>query len=149
VTEQGRAEAEPTAVDEGEVESEPRDEGADENESRSAGTEESAASWAIRGAVVGALVGSAVGAGVGVLVAKRPDALRQAGDSIRGSGSQVARAAAGAATEVVASRGLAQLVAADGTSDRSQQFKETARDAGAEAAKAARDAIVSLRREAA
>jgi len=143
VTEPAVAETESAPDEDEEFDSEPRD------ESESVDTEESAARWAVRGAVIGAIVGGAVGAGVGFLVAQRPDSLTQAGDSIRRSGGQVARAAAGAAGEVVTSRGLTQLIAANDTDDRSQLMKQTAKDAGAEAAKAARDAIVALGREAA
>jgi hypothetical protein len=147
VTEPGVEEVESTRDDDEEFESEPQDEGREETESQSAAREPSAASWAIRGAVLGAVVGGAAGAGVGLVVARRPEALKQAGDVMRGSGRQVARAAAGAATEVVTSGRLNQLIAGDGNGDRSQLMKQTAREAGAEAAKAARDAIISLRRE--
>ena len=126
----------------------PDDESPDETENESEATEASTARWAIRGAVVGAIAGSAAGAGVGMLVARRPEALKQAKGAIGGSGKQIVRAAAGAATEVVTSRRLNQLITGDGNGDRSQMVKQTAREAGAAAAKAARDAIISLRREA-
>jgi len=148
VTEPAQAETEAAHEEDEELESEPTGDGA-KNESQSASAEESAAGWAIRGAVIGAIVGGAAGAGAGFLFAKRPEMLRQTGETLRGSGGQVTRAAASAASEVVTSRGLTKLIAANGTDDRSQLVKQTAMEAGAEAAKAARDAIVSLRREAA
>jgi hypothetical protein len=83
-----------------------------------------------------------------MLVARRPDALKQAKGAIGGSGTQFARAAALAATEVVTSRRLNQLISGDGNGDRSQMIKQAAREAGAAAAKAARDSIISLRRDA-
>jgi L-aminopeptidase/D-esterase-like protein len=103
--------------------------------------------WAIRGAVVGAVAGGAAGAGVGILVARRPEALSQAKSAIGDSGGQVARAAVVAATEVVTSRRLSQLMAGNGNGDHSRAIKETAREAGAAAAKAARESIIALRRE--
>jgi hypothetical protein len=102
----------------------------------------------MRGAVVGAVAGSTVGAGVGILLARQPEALKQAKDAVGGSGREVARAAAVAATEVVTSRRITQVMTGNGNGDRSQAVKETAREAGAAAAKAARDSLVSLRSEA-
>jgi hypothetical protein len=101
----------------------------------------------MRGAVVGAVAGSTVGAGVGILLARQPEALKQAKDAVGGSGREVARAAAVAATEVVSSRRITQLMTGNGNGDRSQAVKDTAREAGAAAAKAARDSLVSLRSE--
>ena len=131
-----------------ELEPEPRDETSDEeasNDEESAATDPNTTRWAIRGAVLGAVAGSAAGAGVGMLVARRPEALKQAKSAIAGNGRQVALAAAAAATEVVTSRRLNQLVTGNG--DRSQMVKQAAREAGAAAAKAARDAIIPLRQE--
>ena len=101
----------------------------------------------VRGAVVGAVAGSAVGAGVGVLVARRPEALRQLTGLIGGNAKQIASAAGVAAADVVASRGLKQLVSGDENGDRGQVMKQSAMEAGAAAAKAARDSLVSLRQE--
>lgn len=158
VAEQAIAAENSTPDEEDERELEPRDEARDgeasadeapdDTESEGAPAEPSTTRWAMRGAVVGAVAGSAAGAGFGMLVARRPEALKQAKGAIGGSGRQVARAAAVAATEVVTSRRLNQLIAGDGNGDRSQMMKQAAREAGAAAAKAARDAIISLRREA-
>ena len=104
------------------------------------------ASWAIRGAVVGAVAGSVVGAGVGVLVARRPDAIREATELIGGNARQIATAAGAAAADVVASRGLNQLVSGE-NGDRGQVMKQSAMEAGAAAAKAARDSHVALPQE--
>ena len=120
----------------------------DEAEDEHTPTEPSTRRWAIRGAVVGAVAGGAAGAGVGILVARRPEALSQAKTAIGESGGQVARAAAVAATEVVTSKRLNQLMAGNGNGDHSEAMKETAREAGAAAAKAARESIMSLRRDA-
>jgi hypothetical protein len=128
-----------------------RDEAADHatsEEENNEATERSTARWAIRGAVIGAVAGSAAGAGVGMLVARRPEALEQTKSAILGNGKHVAVAAAIAATEAVTSRGLKQIVTGEGNGDRSQTVKQTAREAGAAAAQAARDAIIPLRREA-
>ena len=95
--------------------------------SESESTEPSPRRWAIRGAAVGAVAGSAVGAAIGILIARRPDALEQAKGAISGSGGQVARAAAVAATEVVTSRRLNQLMVGNGNGDPSRAMKETAR----------------------
>lgn len=129
---------------------EQRDEAADHatsEEENNEGTEPSTARWAIRGAVIGALAGSAAGAGVGMLVARRPEALEQAKSAILGNGKHVAVAAAVAATEAVTSGGLKKVATGEGNGNRSQIVKQTAREAGAAAAQAARDAIIPLRRE--
>lgn len=122
------------------------DEATSEEEERAA-AEPSTTSWAIRGAVIGALAGSAAGAGVGMLVARRPEALEQAKSAILGNGKHVAVAAAVAATEAVTSGGFKKIAAGEGNGNRSQIVKQTAREAGAAAAQAARDAIIPLRRE--
>jgi hypothetical protein len=126
----------------------PDDEAAGDTDGEGATTDPTTTSWAIRGAVVGAIAGGAAGAGVGMLVARRPEALKEVRGALGGSGRQVARAAAAAATEVVATRRLEQLITGTGDDDRSQIVKQAAREAGAAAAKAARDAIISVRREA-
>jgi hypothetical protein len=138
-----------TAPDEDEeLETEPGNEAPDHTESQPAATEPSTARWAIRGAVVGAVAGSVAGAGVGVLVARRPEALSQAKGMIGGRAREIASAAAAAAaTDVVTSRHLNQLVTADG-SDRAEMVKQAATEAGVAAAKAARDSLISLRHEA-
>ena len=143
-----------TSDKEDELELEPHDEAADDEAARdgedeSGLTEPSTRKWAIRGAVLGAVAGSVAGAGVGALVARRPEALKQAKDAISGNSRQVVRAAAVAAAEVVTSKGLNELVTGGGDGDRSQLMKQSAREAGAAAAQAARDAIISLRRDAA
>lgn len=131
-----------------ERENEPSGDTPEDAEGQPATAEPTTARWAIRGAVVGALAGSAVGAGVGVLVARRPEALKQAAGLIGGNAGQIASAAGVAAADVVASRGLDQLVSGDGNGDRGQLMKQSAMEAGAAAAKAARDSLVSLRQEA-
>ena len=123
----------------------PRDDAADDTEEDPATLERSTPRWAIRGAVVGAIAGAAAGAGVGTLLARRPDALDHARGALGGSGKHVARAAAGAATEVVASRSLNVLLAGEGDGDRSQLVKQAAGAAGAAAARAARDVIIETR----
>lgn len=154
MAEQPTAAGESTSEEDDELDLEARDEAQDDDErpddteSESDAAEPRTASWAIRGAVVGAIAGSVAGAGVGMLVRRRPEALTRARSAIGGSGKQIAKAAALAATEVVTSRRLSQLLTGDGNGDRSQVMKETAREAGAAAAKAARGAIVSVRREA-
>lgn len=131
-----------------ELENEPSDGAPEDAESQGAAAEATTARWAIRGAVVGAVAGSAVGAGVGVLVARRPEALRQVPGLIGGNARQIASAAGVAAADVVASKGLTHLVSGDQNGDRAQLMKESAMEAGAAAAKAARDSLVSLRQEA-
>jgi hypothetical protein len=123
------------------------DEGADDAQTQSEESGPAATAWAIRGAVVGAIAGGAAGAGIGAVLARSPDALNQAKAAIAANGKQIARAAAAAATEAVTAKGLSQLVSGDGNGDRSKMVKQTAREAGAAAAKGARDAIISLRRE--
>jgi hypothetical protein len=86
------------------------------------------------------------GAGVGLLVARRPEALSQAKGVIGGRAGEIASAAAVAATDVVTSRHLSQLVTADGN-DRAEMMKQAATEAGVAAAKAARDSLISLRQE--
>jgi hypothetical protein len=140
--------AQKSATDEDdEVEDEPSDDAPEDDESQSEAAEQTTTRWAIRGAVVGAVAGSAVGAGVGVLVARRPEALRQLTGLIGGNAKQIASAAGVAAADVVASRGLNQLVSGDENGDRAQVMKQSAMEAGAAAAKAARDSLVSLRQE--
>lgn len=134
------------ADDELEVESGEGGEEPEDTESQPAAAEPTT-KWAIRGAVVGAVAGGAVGAGVGALVARRPQALRQAAGLVGGNARQVATAAGVAAAEVVASKGLNQLVTGDDNGDRAQLMKQSAKEAGAAAAKAARDSLVSLRQE--
>jgi hypothetical protein len=131
-----------------ELENEPSDDAPEGAESQPAAAEPTTARWAIRGAVVGAVAGSAVGAGVAVLVARRPEALRQVTGLIGGNARQIASAAGVAAAGVVASKGLNQLVSGDENGDRGQLMKQSAKEAGAAAAKAARDTLVSLRQEA-
>jgi hypothetical protein len=107
----------------------------------------SPASWAMRGAFIGAVAGSVAGAGLGMLFAQRPETLAEARDALEGSGRHVARAAAAAAGEVVASRHLNQLLKGNGNGDRGELMKQAAKEAGAAAASAARDHIISLRGE--
>jgi L-aminopeptidase/D-esterase-like protein len=140
-----------TPDEEEELEPESRDEAADEsdNDDGNASTEPSTTTWAIRGAVLGAIAGGAAGAGLGALVARRPGALKDAKDVIRANSRQVAQAAAIAAAAALNPRRLNQLVTGNGDGDRSDAIKESAREAGAAAAKAARDEIISLRKKAA
>ena len=117
-------------------------------ESGGGGGEQTPQNWALRGAVIGAVAGSAAGAGLGMFFARQPDALAQARDAISGSGRHVARAAAVAAGEVMASRHLSTLIKAEGEGDRGELMKHAAKDAGGAAATAARDQITSLRSDA-
>jgi hypothetical protein len=128
-------------VEPGEGEQEPED-----TESQPAAAE-STTSWAIRGAAIGAVAGGAVGAGVGALIARRPEALKEAVGLVSGNARQIATAAGFAAAEVVTSKGLSQLGTGDANGDRTQLMKQSAKEAGAAAAKAARDSLVSLRQE--
>lgn len=125
------------------------EEAADDSENDSGSMEASPTTWAIRGAFLGAVAGGAVGAGVGALVARRPEALKQAKEALSANSSQIAQAAAIAAAGAVSPRRLNQLVTGDGNGDRSEVIKQSAREAGAAAAKAARDEIISLRKDAA
>lgn len=109
------------------------------------GAEPTPTSWALRGALAGAVAGSVAGAGLGMLFARRPDALAQARRAIGGSGTQVARAAAVAAGEVMTRRHVNRLLKAEGDEDRGELMKQAAREAGVAAAMAARDEIISLR----
>jgi hypothetical protein len=141
-----------TPDEEEELEPEARDEAAEESdndEDDDASTGPSTTTWAIRGAVLGAVAGGAAGAGLGALVARRPDALKQAKDVLSANSRQVAQAAAIAAAAAVNPRRLNQLVTGNGDGERSDVIKESAREAGAAAAKAARDEIISLRKKAA
>ena len=123
-----------------------RDEATDEESSGGAGS--APTNWAVRGAVIGAVAGSAAGAGLGMLFARRPDVLAGARDAVSGSGRHVARAAAVAAGEVMASRHLGTLLKAEGEGDRGELMKQAAKEAGVAAATAARDQIISLRGDA-
>jgi hypothetical protein len=116
-----------------------------EGEEAGGGGEPAATSWAVRGALIGAVAGGATGAGLGLLFARRPDALAQARDAVGGSGRHVARAAAVAAGEVMASRHLGSLLKGEGEGDRGELMKQAAKEAGVAAATAARDQIITLR----
>lgn len=118
------------------------------NEESGGGGEQAPQNWALRGAVIGAVAGSAAGAGLGMFFARQPDALAQARDAISGSGRHVARAAAVAAGEVMASRHLSTLIKSEGEGDRGELMKQAAKEAGVAAATAARDQIISLRSDA-
>ena len=124
------------------------DEQGDVTEPGDGGGEPTPANWAVRGAVIGAVVGSATGAGLGMLFARRPEALTEARNAIGGSGKHVARAAAVAAGEVMASRHLNTLVKGEGEGDRGELMKQAAKEAGVAAATAARDTIITLRSDA-
>lgn len=104
----------------------------------------STTSWAFRGAVVGAVAGGAVGAGLGVLLSSRPDFLESARDAVEGPSRDVARAAALAVGQVVTTRSVGNLVSS-GKDDRTEVVKQTAKEAAAAAAGAARDTLVSMR----
>ena len=123
------------------LEEERVDEEADgqELEQQDAGT----AGWALRGAVVGAAAGAAVGAGIGAVLAARPDLLDAAKETVGGAGRDVAKSAALAAGQVVSTRSVTNLVSS-GDADRSDVMKQTAREAAAAAAGAARDTLVSM-----
>lgn len=133
---------------EGEEQSDEAADDATSEEEKSAAAESRTTRWAFRGAVIGAVAGSVAGAGVGMVVARRPEALEQAKSAILGNGKHVAVAAAVAATEAVTSGGFKQIATGEGNGNRSQIVKQTAREAGAAAAQAARDAIIPLRRDA-
>jgi hypothetical protein len=132
--EQERAHEEET--DEFQDESETADE-------ESGGASQSTASWAFRGAVVGAVAGSVVGAGLGVLLSSRPDLLESAKGSVEGPGRDMAKAAAVAVGQVVTTKSVGTLVST-GNGDRTGAVKQTAKEAAAAAAGAARDTLVSL-----
>jgi len=123
-----------------------RGEATDEESSGGAGP--TPTNWAVRGAVIGAVAGSAAGAGLGMLFAHRPNALAGAREAVSGSGRHVARAAAVAAGEVMASRHLGTLLKGEGEGDRGELMKQAAKEAGVAAATAARDQIISLRGDA-
>jgi hypothetical protein len=149
------AESGATTVDETEEYEQERDEFDDEDPSgdeerqpqarTDSGGDAKTKAWAIRGALIGAFAGGAAGAGLGALAAARPESLRAVKDAFGSSGREVARAAAGAASDVVTSSSVKQLVSGAGNGDRAQLMKDTAREAGAAAAKAARETLVSLR----
>jgi hypothetical protein len=101
--------------------------------------------WAIRGAVIGAATGSAAGAGIGAVLVSRPEVVRTAKEAFEGSGKHVARAVATAVSEVLTSRSVKQLLSGSGNGDRTEVMKDTAKEAGAAAATAARDSILALR----
>lgn len=123
----------------------PEEEATEAGEESGGGAEPSAAQWAIRGAVVGAVAGSAVGAGIGAVLVRRPETIQATKEALDRTGRQVARAAALAASEVVTSKSLNELIQGAGNGDRAQLMKRTAKDAAAAAVNAARDAIVSIR----
>ena len=127
---------------------EERDDVAGEETDGGAGEPTPTTSWALRGAVVGAVAGSVTGAALGMLFARRPEALTEARNAIGGSGRHVARAAAVAAGEVMASRHLSTLVKGEGDGDRGDLMKQAAKEAGVAAATAARDTIITLRSDA-
>ena len=104
----------------------------------------STTSWAFRGAVVGAVAGGAVGAGLGALLSSRPEFLHSARDAVEGPSRDVARAAALAVGQVVTTRSVGNLVST-GNDDRTEVVKQTAKEAAAAAAGAARDTLVSMR----
>jgi len=120
-----------------------------DEEATGGGAEPSPTSWAVRGAFVGAVAGSVTGAALGMLFARQPEALTQARSAIGGSGRHVARAAAVAAGEVMASKHLNTLVKGEGEGDRGELMKQAAKEAGVAAATAARDTIITLRSDAA
>ncbi|HEY5660951.1 MAG TPA: hypothetical protein VIR59_09215 [Gaiellaceae bacterium] len=143
-----------TAEEEEELEPEAHDDVADDQGSgdadgETAETEQTTTKWAIRGAVLGAVAGGAAGAGIGALFARRPEAWQEAKEAISGNSRQVAQAAAIAAAGAVSPRRLTQLATGDVDGDRSRVVKQSAKEAGAAAAKAARDTIISLRKDAA
>ena len=130
----------------------PEDEGLDDERGdvteQAEGGGDPTTSWALRGAVVGAVAGGVTGAGLGMLFARRPEALTEAKNAIGGSGRHVARAAAVAAGEVMASRHLNTLVKGEGEGERGELMKQAAKEAGVAAATAARDTIITLRSDA-
>jgi hypothetical protein len=103
--------------------------------------------WAVRGAVVGGIVGATAGAGMGAVFARRPETRRAVKDAIDRNGRHLAKAAAVAVGDVLASKSLKQLIATNGDIDRRRVMKETAKEAAAAAAQATRDTIVSVRRD--
>jgi len=121
---------------------------ASDEETADGGAEPSPTSWALRGAFVGAIAGSVTGAALGMLFARQPEALTQARSAIGGSGRHVARAAAVAAGEVMASKHLSTLVKGEDAGDRGELMKQAAKEAGVAAATAARDTIITLRSDA-
>ena len=103
--------------------------------------------WAVRGAILGGLAGATAGASVGAVFARRPETRRAVKDAVDRNGRHLAKAAAVAIGDVVASKSLKQLIASNGDDDRRGLIKETAKEAAAAAAQATRDTIVSVRRE--
>ena len=103
--------------------------------------------WAVRGAIVGGVAGATVGAGLAAVFARKPDARQALKEAVEGHGRQLAKAAAVAVGDVVASKSLKQLISSNGDDDRVRLVKETAKEAAAAAAQATRDTIVSVRRE--
>jgi hypothetical protein len=118
-----------------------------DEETGGGGADPTSTSWALRGALVGAIAGSVTGAALGMLLARRPDMLKQARTAIDGSGRHVAETAAIAAGEAMTTMQLNQLLKGEGSGDRGELLKHAAREAGFAAATAARDQIISLRSE--
>jgi hypothetical protein len=103
--------------------------------------------WAVRGVVLGGLAGATAGAGMGAVFARRPETRRALKDAVDRNGRHLAKAAAVAIGDVLASKSLKQLIASNGDADRRQLMTETAKEAAAAAAQATRDTLVSLRPE--
>ena len=117
------------------------DEETEDEDGASASSE--TAGWAVRGAIVGAATGAAVGAGLGAVLASRPDLLDTARETVGGAGRDVAKAAALAVGQVLTTRSVANLVSS-GDTDKAEVMKQTAREAAAAAAGAARDTLVTM-----
>jgi hypothetical protein len=132
-------------LEDGDEELEAREEfdGDDSETEAGASASSGTAGWALRGAVVGAVAGAAVGAGLGVVFAARPDFLDSAKETVGGAGRDVAKSAGLAVGQVLANRSVANLVTT-GDGERSAAMKETAREAAAAAAGAARDTLISM-----
>lgn len=127
------------------------DEQASEEPEREQASEDqgsSLATWTTVGGVVGATVGGVIGAVIGATLVRRPELFERAGEAINRDGGRVARAAATAAGGVFAAKSMQGLAQGTDNGERKKLMKQTAREAGAAAAGATRDAIVAIRNEA-
>ena len=108
----------------------------------------SLATWTTVGGVVGAAVGGVIGAAIAATLVRRPELLERATEAINRDGGRVAREAATAAGGVFAAKSIQGLAQDTDNGKRTKLMKQTAREAGAAAAGATRDAIVAIRNEA-
>lgn len=103
--------------------------------------------WAVRGALAGGILGATAGASLGAVFARQPETRQALRDAVDKHGRRLAKAAAVAIGDVVASKSLKQLISSNGDDDRRRLMKETAKEAAAAAAQATRDTLVSSRHE--